>query len=140
MNDGKIPGPVRDDDEHYFGVCPICLSSDGYVNCGRTHWLYCATHKLAWTFGENVFSSWKWDGPEEWRHAADVLTGCTVIAGHTGAADGHVFTKEEMDEFYRGMVEEAASRAREHAECWRKSAEEWEDTCERLAKELNEAK
>lgn len=120
MDGSKIPGPAFGDEDP-FGTCPICHSSDGYVNCGAAHWLYCATHKVAWNIGSNIFSSWKWDGPEEWRHAADVLAGCTVISGHADAPTGHVLTKDEMDSWYRGMIEKAASKARQQAECWRET-------------------
>jgi hypothetical protein len=42
----------------YFGVCPICKGTDGYVNIGRSHWSICKQHRARWFIGENVFSSW----------------------------------------------------------------------------------
>ena len=42
----------------YFGLCPICKGTDGYVNIGRSHWFICKQHRARWFIGENVFSSW----------------------------------------------------------------------------------
>jgi hypothetical protein len=29
----------------YFGLCPICKKTDGYVNVGRSHWFICEEHQ-----------------------------------------------------------------------------------------------
>jgi hypothetical protein len=43
--------------EGYFGLCPICKGTDGYVSIGRSHWFICQQHRVRWFIGENVFSS-----------------------------------------------------------------------------------
>lgn len=45
--------------EHYFGACPECGDSDGYVNAGRAHWFICHKHQTMWPGGCNLFSSCK---------------------------------------------------------------------------------
>lgn len=40
----------------YFGLCPICKETDGYLNVGRNHWFVCEKHRVRWWVGENLFS------------------------------------------------------------------------------------
>ena len=47
------------EEKSYFGLCPICLEINGYINIGSDHWFYCRKHGTKWFFGSNVFSSWK---------------------------------------------------------------------------------
>src|SRR6185503_8845161 len=59
-NDTLKNGPQdqeRENDE-YFGVCPTCRKSDGYLNLGRANWFVCHEHRVRWLFGENLFSTW----------------------------------------------------------------------------------
>jgi len=42
---------------HYFGVCPMCHKTDGYLNVGNMHVFLCHEHKKAWAIGANLFSS-----------------------------------------------------------------------------------
>ena len=51
--------------ENYFGVCPECGKTDGYINVGRDHWFYCKEHKLRWNVGSNLFSDWKDETADE---------------------------------------------------------------------------
>jgi hypothetical protein len=51
----------------YFGGCPECGRSDGYVNVERVHIGLCVEHKVAWRIGENVFSCWKGETETTWR-------------------------------------------------------------------------
>ena len=57
----------EDRPDDYFGLCPRCHSTDGYVNFGRDHWFTCNTHRVRWWSGGNVFSSWKYESVEEQR-------------------------------------------------------------------------
>ncbi len=51
--------------EHsYFGVCPYCLKTDGYISIGRGQWFYCSEHKVCWFVGSNLFS---WPFDESWE-------------------------------------------------------------------------
>jgi hypothetical protein len=43
--------------DNYFGTCPRCHQTDGYVNVGASHWFVCDKHKTKWFIGENLFSS-----------------------------------------------------------------------------------
>jgi hypothetical protein len=49
----------------YFGLCPICKKTDGYVNVGRSHWFICEEHRARWCIGANVFSSWRYESESE---------------------------------------------------------------------------
>jgi hypothetical protein len=49
----------EDGDDTYFGVCPECGKTDGYINIGREHWFYCKEHKVKWWAGSNLFRGWK---------------------------------------------------------------------------------
>jgi hypothetical protein len=61
----EIDSLHRDQVEH-FGVCPVCFSSDGYLNVGRTHWFVCHEHGLRWCAGANLFSSWRRETQADW--------------------------------------------------------------------------
>jgi ssDNA-binding Zn-finger/Zn-ribbon topoisomerase 1 len=58
---------------NYFGVCPKCHKTDGYINIGRGHWFYCKEHKNRWFVGENLFSTWRDQSEEEQRRIYDEL-------------------------------------------------------------------
>jgi hypothetical protein len=57
--------------ENYFGVCPKCCQTDGYLNIGESHWFFCREHKLKWCVGWNLFSSWQHETEEEQRRKYD---------------------------------------------------------------------
>lgn len=59
--------------DHYFGACPQCGETDGYVNVGRSHWFYCAKHMTCWFIGANLFSSWQNETEADWQAAAEML-------------------------------------------------------------------
>jgi len=59
------PKPTTDE---YFGGCPHCGRSDGYVNVGREHWFSCGRHKTKWRAGENLFSGWRDENEQLWQH------------------------------------------------------------------------
>ena len=50
---------------HYFGVCPICAKTDGYVNVRREHWLVCRDHHLRWRASTNLASNGSSDCPSK---------------------------------------------------------------------------
>ena len=45
--------------DNYFGRCPECGGTNGFLNIGRAHVFICDEHKLAWFAGENLFRCWK---------------------------------------------------------------------------------
>ena len=60
--------------DEYFGGCPQCGKSDGYLNVSRSHIGVCHEHRTKWPIGANLFSSWKDETEEDWRRNADKLT------------------------------------------------------------------
>jgi hypothetical protein len=61
--------------EDHFGLCPICRRTDGYLNAGRTHVFFCEEHRVCWTAGSNLFSSWRHETDEEQRAAFERIEG-----------------------------------------------------------------
>ena len=66
-------------EESYFGDCPKCHGSDGYLNIGRDHWFHCEEHKVAWRVGSNLFSSWREENDEIWLANANKLAAYKTI-------------------------------------------------------------
>jgi hypothetical protein len=57
----------------YFGLCPICKKTDGYLNIGRSHWFFCEKHRSRWCIGSNLFSSWRDETKsEQLRHCKEI--------------------------------------------------------------------
>lgn len=67
-----FPKPLSDEYLHW-GVCPKCKRCDGYLNVGAQHWFHCSLHKLKWTNGSNLFSSWREETEEDWRQNFEML-------------------------------------------------------------------
>lgn len=65
--------------DEYFGGCPKCGKTDGYVNVGRDHWGVCDEHKTKWPIGANLFSSWKEETEAQWRRNANLLESYTEV-------------------------------------------------------------
>jgi hypothetical protein len=70
-------GKETDDPEgkYYWGRCPECDAQPAFVNIGRNHWFFCATHKVCWCVGSNLFSSWREETEERWQRNAEFLRG-----------------------------------------------------------------
>ena len=58
---------------NYFGDCPVCGQNDGHLNIGRTQVMLCATHRVKWTIGVDVFSSWQDETEADWQRNAETL-------------------------------------------------------------------
>jgi hypothetical protein len=56
--------PVNRD--HYFGACPECGGTDGYLNVQKSHWFVCDTHQTCWCAGSGLFSCWHEESEEVW--------------------------------------------------------------------------
>ena len=67
MTDNVVKFPERPETGEYFGGCPHCGQTDGYVNIGREHWFVCDRHKTKWHVGSNLFSCWRHEDEETWR-------------------------------------------------------------------------
>ena len=53
--------------EHYFGACPYCGDTDGFINIENDHWFLCVKHKTAWYAGAGLFSCWKEENEKIWN-------------------------------------------------------------------------
>ena len=62
-------------DINYFGGCPVCGGTDGYLNIYKNHMFRCDKHKTCWSIGWNLFSSWRHETEDEWKRNADMLSG-----------------------------------------------------------------
>ncbi|NQU22446.1 MAG: hypothetical protein HQ567_14310 [Candidatus Nealsonbacteria bacterium] len=65
--------PLNEENEMYFGDCPICKSNDGYLNVGPTHWFVCHAHKKRWRAGSGLFSAWKHEDESVWQENAEQI-------------------------------------------------------------------
>jgi hypothetical protein len=65
--EGESPAPAQKELNPYFGGCPTCHTTDGYLNAGRGHWFVCDEHQVMWYVGSNLFSSWQRETEEEQR-------------------------------------------------------------------------
>src|SRR5262245_6829079 len=93
-------------DDH-FGSCPECGQALVYLNIGREHWFYCDEHRVKWCVGENLFSSWRLQGPAQWEENHRKLQGYRELAPASTAAEG-----TEVEE--RTGPREAAGPVRGH--------------------------
>ena len=65
--------PTKPFVENYFGGCPVCGGTDGFVNDGRDHWFTCQTHSAKWCVGSNLFSGWREETEADWRRNRALL-------------------------------------------------------------------
>lgn len=65
--------------EEYFGTCPECHKSDGFLNVGRLHFGRCETHRTYWAIGSNLFSGWRDEDPATWRENAERLEHFSLV-------------------------------------------------------------
>ncbi len=56
--------------DEYFGGCPECGHTDGFLNCERTHWFICDLHRTKWCAGANLFSCWRNEDEAIWTKNA----------------------------------------------------------------------
>lgn len=50
-----------------FGSCLVCGSAGEYENIRRRHFFYCDQHRLTWSPGANLMSSWRHEDEADWR-------------------------------------------------------------------------
>ncbi len=60
--------------DEYFGGCPKCGKTSGFINDGREHWFTCDTHQTKWHVGSNLFSGWRDETEEERFRNRDLLS------------------------------------------------------------------
>lgn len=71
--ENATPKPVNR--SHYFGACPECGDTDGYLNVGKNHWFVCDAHRTRWYIGSNLFSLSPDEGEAEWETNRALLEG-----------------------------------------------------------------
>lgn len=99
---------TRQSDDAYFGTCPQCGKSDGFMNDGADHWGVCVAHGVKWYVGSNLFSGWR-DEPEEQRERnrarLATLTDCSP-----GRANGRLRgSKPVLAEILRQIASETGA-------------------------------
>jgi hypothetical protein len=94
----------------YFGGCPTCGANDGYLNCGRAHVFYGAEHKVAWDYGSNIFSSWRFESEAEQRAKYELIEDFELIERPLHPSDPGM-TERKQD----AVVPESPAAARLHA-------------------------
>lgn len=58
-HDNTVVFVNEDKCKHYFGCCPVCLETDGFINIGPDHYFICREHKKYWFIGSNLFDCWR---------------------------------------------------------------------------------
>ena len=56
-----------------FGECQICNRHDGCRHIWSSHWFYCDTHRVRWSPGSNLLSTWKKQTVEEFEKNVSYL-------------------------------------------------------------------
>lgn len=51
--------PLHVETDEYFGGCPECGKTNGFINNGPEHWFTCDRHRTKWHGGSNLFSGWR---------------------------------------------------------------------------------
>ena len=73
---------------------------------GKSDWMYCTKHKIAWNVGYGNSSSWKHLGRYGQIHNAQQMDGFAVIDDSTGRRKGYVFEADVaikwVNEFWDG--------------------------------------
>lgn len=59
----------------YFGGCPHCGQTDGYLNVHKEVWFRCDRHHTKWCAGSGLFSSWMDETEADWNRNAALLAG-----------------------------------------------------------------
>ncbi len=57
----------------YFGSCPVCGAEGEYRNIYKNHFFFCEEHRMVWSAGCNLFSSWREEDETDWREAWEQL-------------------------------------------------------------------
>lgn len=79
-------------DDNYFGVCPECGKSDGFLNVGRNHFFVCHEHKVCWFVGSNLFRCWREQDDKTFRQNEELLKTYRCIPCSDARAPSGEFT------------------------------------------------
>lgn len=93
----------------YWGLCPTCLNTDGYINIGRVHWFVCHEHRARWCIGSNLSSTWMDQTEDDWARDCERIRAYAEIEPvHPGIPTRRRGSRE--------LVIETASRFRRDVE------------------------
>ena len=76
MTDPVTAGVVT---KEYFGGCPKCGKTDGFINVGPKHWFICDEHKTTWLGCDHFFSGWHHEDDEVWERNKQKLETYAVV-------------------------------------------------------------
>ena len=88
--------------DNYFGLCPECGTTDGFLNIRSNHFFVCDDCKTAWCVGSNLFSAWKEEDESVWEKNEAKLADYRMVEpiyDHKKAARHHPAVKEEDPDF-----------------------------------------
>ncbi|MBL4886394.1 MAG: hypothetical protein JKY95_17925 [Planctomycetaceae bacterium] len=74
----------------YYGTCPKCRKSDGFLNIGRDLWSHCDQHQTKWFIGKNLFSDSEQETWSDWQRNGEKLENYTEIEPYYGKEAGNV--------------------------------------------------
>jgi uncharacterized C2H2 Zn-finger protein len=66
-------------DVDHFGGCPRCGRVEKWRNVYKTHWLCCDSHKVRWSPGSNLFSSWREENHAVWEANEALILGYAEV-------------------------------------------------------------
>ncbi|MGQ9825951.1 MAG: hypothetical protein ACUVSK_13395 [Desulfotomaculales bacterium] len=76
----KEKNKAKNKDHPRYYVCPICeRDATGYCNVYKAHWFYCSRCLVTWCEGENLFSSWTTESPDDWEENKAFLRRFKVV-------------------------------------------------------------
>ena len=90
----------RTQSDHYFGGCPECGDTDGFMNVGGNHWFICNQHRTKWPPGYNLFSCWHEEDEAEWKANAERLCFYRQVAPMLWEP-----TPEEKEQMARAVIQ-----------------------------------
>jgi hypothetical protein len=74
--------------EDHVGSCPACGSAGHYGNIYRRTFFYFDDHRLTWSPGSNLMSSWRGEEPEDWRATWERVRSYRTVDGFGEYAPG----------------------------------------------------
>lgn len=88
--------------DNYFGGCPHCGRTDGYLNIRSDHWFICDAHRTKWLIGSNLFSDWRQEAEADWRTNADKLNGYREV--EPLPPDVELTAHQQYEAYFRSVV------------------------------------
>lgn len=96
---GDDAGAAEVTTDEYFGGCPKCGKSSGYLNVHKSHYGTCEEHKAYWPIGSGLFSSWLDETESDWQRNRELLSTYEEVTPIRAAPP---YSEEELNAFQRG--------------------------------------